>query len=251
VPVGEPPGSALTPTVIHVDDAIVVVAKPAGIPSVPARSSHDPPAVAVLLAERYGPLEAVHRIDRDTSGILVLARTAAARATLGRTFERRLVAKGYLGVVAGPLPASGTVHQPLAGDPDRPPRQRVDPITGRRAESRWRVMATADAGRDGVLRLLELEPVTGRSHQLRAHLAWLGTALVGDRLYGGAPCDRLALHAARLTLPHPDGGGPRTFAVPPPATWPWTLFSGPLTEPTAATPRLGPAANSARSGPDR
>lgn len=251
MPVDEPAGSALTPRVIHDDDAIVVVDKPAGVPSVPARSPHDPPAVSVLLGTRYGPLEAVHRIDRDTSGILVLARTAAARAALGRMFERRLVVKRYLGIVAGPLATSGTIHQPLAADPDRPPRQRVDPIAGRRAETRWRVVASAAVGRDGALTLLDLEPVTGRSHQLRAHLAWLGAALLGDRLYGGAACDRLALHAARLVLPHPDGRGPCEFVAPPPGTWPWTLFSGPPTEPTDAAPRREPPASSARSGPGR
>ena len=249
---GEPPRPPLTPLVLHVDDAIVVVDKPAGLPSVPARSRHDPPAVAILLANRYGPLEAVHRLDRDTSGILVLARTAAARAALGRMFEQRLVTKRYLGVVMGRLAAAGTIRQPLAGDPHHPPRQRVDPIMGRRAETRWRIVDTVDAATDGVVRLVELEPVTGRSHQLRAHLAWLGSPLVGDRLYGGPPGDRLALHATRLTLPHPDGGPPREFTAPPPATWPWTLFSRPSAEspPMAAVPRRGPDATSARSGRD-
>ena len=218
----------IDPRIVFIDEHVVVVDKPGGMPSVPARTPLDPPSVMERLAGGVGGVEAVHRLDRDTSGLLVLARTPAARAALGSAFEHRHVRKVYLAVVAGALPAdAGTIHLPLAADPDRPPRQRVDPILGRRAESRWRRLAEAtDGGRR--LTLVALEPVTGRSHQLRAHLAWLGAPISGDPLYGaGGPPD-LALHAARLSFPHPADGRPIDVHAAPPAVRPWSLFDAAL-----------------------
>jgi tRNA pseudouridine32 synthase/23S rRNA pseudouridine746 synthase len=209
--------TALAPVVVHEDDDLVVVDKPGGVPSVPARTPLDPPDVAARLRAAYGSCEAVHRLDRDTSGLLVLARNRPARIALGRAFEAGTVAKVYLAIVTGRLPAAaGELSLPLAADRDRPPRQRVDPILGRRATSRWRVLAS---GRDASL--VALEPVTGRSHQLRVHLAWLGCPILMDPLYaaaGAAGTDRggLALRAMRLVLPHPRDG--RTLAIE--AAWP-------------------------------
>jgi tRNA pseudouridine32 synthase/23S rRNA pseudouridine746 synthase len=198
------------------------------MPSVPARTPLDPPSVVERLAAGVGAVEAVHRLDRDTSGLLVLARTPQARAALGRAFERRDVCKTYLAVVAGALPEdAGTIHLPLGPDPDQPPRQRVDPILGRRAESRWRRLAeAADGGRR--LTLVALEPVTGRSHQLRAHLAWLGAPIAGDPLYGAGGSTGLALHAARLAFPHPADGRLIDVHATPPAVRPWSLFGAAL-----------------------
>lgn len=198
--------------ILVVDDDLVVVDKPAGIPSVPARNPHDPPCVAAELRAVFGEVEAVHRLDRDTSGLLVLARSAAARATLGRAFEARLVRKRYEAIVhGGPDRAEGIIQLPLASDPARPPRSRVDPILGRPATTRWWLRDEMCLhGRP--VSLLELEPVTGRSHQLRVHLAWLGMPIVGDSLYGpstataGPLAERLALHAAWLEFPHPRDG---------------------------------------------
>jgi len=226
--------------IVSADPHIVVVDKPGGMPSVPARTPRDPPAVAAVLAAEWGPLEAVHRLDRDTSGLLVLARTAVARVALGRAFESRQVAKRYLAVVIGGLPAAaGTIHLPLADDPDRPPAKRVDPVLGRRATTRWRVVATSHAG-DVTRTLVELEPVTGRSHQLRAHLAWLGCPISGDPLYGRRDgAGRLALHAATLEFPHPDDGRVLRLAAPP-AGRPWADFGAAIatwfTNPWAAGP---------------
>jgi len=218
------------PRIVFVDEHIVIVEKPAGMPSVPARTPLDPPSVAERLAGEVGAVEAVHRLDRDTSGLLVLARTPQARAALGQAFERRRVSKMYLAVVAGVLPAeAGTIHLPLAGDADRPPRQRIDPIHGRRAESRWRRLADAHDV-DRRLTLVALEPVTGRSHQLRAHLAWLGAPIEGDRLYGSVGGAGLALHAARLGFPHPVDGRPIHVATAPPAVPPWSLFGSALAD---------------------
>ena len=223
---------ASPPPVVFADAAIVVVDKPSGMPSVPARTPLDPPAVAVRLAAAFGPLEAVHRLDRDTSGLLVLARSRAARATLGIAFERRLVTKRYLAIVTGRPPgAEGTIELPLAPDPDRPPRHRVDPVLGKQAATRWQLVAASAAG-DAPTSLLAIEPLTGRSHQIRVHLAWLGCPIVGDRLYGvasgttaGLPAGpALALHAAALELPHPSTGERLAFTAPPPRAPPWTGF---------------------------
>lgn len=211
------------PPVVFVDDDLVVVDKPSGMPSVPARTTADPPDVGRMLEPRYGFLEAVHRLDRDTSGLLVLARSRRARAVVGRSFEAGAVAKRYLAVVQGVLPAArGELCLPLAGDRDRPPRQRVDPILGRRATTRWRLLATGTWHGAGVA-LVELEPVTGRGHQLRVHLAWLGCPVAGDRLYGSekAATAALALHAAAIALPHPRDGRRLSLARLPADAEPW------------------------------
>ncbi len=216
--------------VVFADEHVVVVDKPAGVPSVPARSRLDPPSLIERLAADWGPLEAAHRLDRDTCGLVVLARTPAARAALGRAFESRLVRKRYLAVVHGGLPrAEGIVHLPLADDPTAPPRKRVDPLVGRRATSRWwRLAVAADAAI--AMSLLALEPVTGRSHQLRAHLAWLGAPIVGDRLYerggSGSPAagGPLALCAVAIDFPHPRDCGRIALAATVPAVAPWTFF---------------------------
>jgi tRNA pseudouridine32 synthase / 23S rRNA pseudouridine746 synthase len=215
--------------IVMADDDLVVVDKPAGMPSVPARTPLDPPDVATVLASTHGPLEAVHRLDRDTSGLLVLARSREARARLGRAFEERLVEKRYLAVVHGRLrDQTGAIHLPLADDVANPPRKRVDPIMGRRAATRWLTLDTGEW--DGAaVTLVELQPLTGRSHQLRVHLAWLGCPIVGDRLYGptATPVTCLALHAAALALPHPRDGSRRSWTSPPPDMPPWRSIAVP------------------------
>ena len=209
------------------DDDLVVVDKPSGMPSVPARTPLDPPDVVAVLAGRFGPLEVAHRLDRDTSGLLVLARSREARSGLGRAFEEGLVEKRYLAVVHGmPPERAGEIHLPLADDVASPPRKRVDPIMGRRSVTRWRAL-DASAWDGDPLTLVELEPLTGRSHQLRVHLAWLGCPIVGDRLYGltDRPQFQLALHATAITLPHPRDAGRVSLTSSPPDAPPWRTFA--------------------------
>lgn len=230
------------PAVVYFDDALVVVDKPSGMPSVPARTPLDPPAVAVRLESAFGPLEAVHRLDRDTSGILVLARVRAARVTLGIAFEQRRVTKRYFAVVVGAPPcANGTVELPLAQDRERPPRHKVDRLHGRPATTSWRLLALRRALETDPfsLSLMDLEPLTGRSHQLRIHLASLGCPILGDRLYGTSPHDTrcpLALHAISLAFHHPTTGEHLAFTVPPPETSPWLEFTAEITAALAASP---------------
>lgn len=233
--------NASPPRVVFADDAIVVVDKPSGMPSVPARTPLDPPAVAPRLMGEFGSVEAVHRLDRDTSGLLVLARTRGARAALGIAFERRLVSKLYCGVVVGePLEGTGTIHTPLGRDLDRPPRHRVDHEHGKPATTVWRKIAAHSLGQGGaMMSLMELEPLTGRSHQLRVHLASIGYPIMGDRLYGlppwGEACP-LALHATRLAFDHPTTGEHLVFVAPPLSSYPWNDFAAEITATLAAWP---------------
>ena len=248
----------MKPRIVFADADLVVVDKPAGIPSVPARTPLDPPAVAERLLAEFGPLEAVHRLDRDTSGLLMLARTRAARVALGRRFESGEVVKRYLAVVVGRPPEDrGELHLPLAADPARPPRQRVDLLSGKRAATRWDVViATPDA--PATLSLVAVAPLTGRSHQIRVHLAWIGCPIVGDRLYGGTGWSRspegetapLALHAVALELSHPRTGERVAFTAPPPHRPPWDRFTMAITTALAAWPSRSPSASSERTGPD-
>jgi tRNA pseudouridine32 synthase/23S rRNA pseudouridine746 synthase len=238
--------------VVHADDWLLVVEKLPGMPSVPARTDHDPPSVIERLraAEPGGFLEAAHRLDRDTSGLLVVARSAESRRRLALAFERGLVWKRYIALVEGSPPAdSGTLHLPLARDPDSPPRQRVDPVMGVRATTRWRLLqagVTKACGHEDRASLLELEPVTGRSHQLRVHLSWLGTPIVGDPLYGRRskrPIGRMLLHAASIDLPHPRDDARlvlRSQADFMPADWIGRLpATSPTSRPFASTARTG------------
>ena len=240
----------MTPVIVFSDADLVVVDKPSGMPSVPARTPLDPPAVAARLADAFGPIEAVHRLDRDTSGLLVLARTRAARSALGRAFEQRLVRKRYLAVVlGGPPEPAGEIDLPLGPDRTNPPRQKVDAGDGKPSLTRWRLLAGSPAAIP--TSLLEIEPLTGRSHQIRVHLAALGCPIAGDRLYGGtAEAVPLALHAVWLDLPHPTTGARLVFTAAPPPGPPWERFAAAITAASAAWPSGPPSASSERIGPD-
>jgi|DewCreStandDraft_2_1066082.scaffolds.fasta_scaffold00081_43 RluA family pseudouridine synthase len=178
-------------------DGVWAVAKPAGLATLPERDPARPSLWARLRAQRPGPLYLVHRLDKDTSGVLLLATTPAAHRHLANLFRLRRVDKRYLAWVRGPVrPEAGTIDAPLrlfgSG------RVAVDP-RGRPARTDFRVLE-----RRGDATLLELRPCTGRRHQLRAHLYHLGHPIVGDPLYGPrTPAPRLYLHAWRLGWPDP------------------------------------------------
>lgn len=194
--------------VLFADEAVLVVAKPAGMLTVPGRSGA--PSVESWLRERYGEVHMVHRLDMDTSGLLVVARTLAAYHSLQRQFLARTIYKRYMAWVEGVLPVGerGTISLPLRPDPDDRPRQLVDHEHGRTALTRYEVLRT-----EGGRTLLWLEPHTGRTHQLRMHCAHsegLGMPIVGDALYGRR-ADRLWLHAAELHFRHPVSGEEMRF----------------------------------------
>ncbi|WP_339947772.1 RluA family pseudouridine synthase [uncultured Albimonas sp.] len=204
--------------VIHVDDQLLAVDKPSGLLTVPGREAELADCVAARAEAAYPGARIVHRLDMDTSGVLVLARTPHAQRHLGLQFERRHAAKLYEAIVAGqPQADAGTVDLPLATDWPQRPRQRPDPA-GRRAVTDWEVIERlAEPAPDGAARLA-LRPLTGRSHQLRAHLLWLGHPILGDALYADdgvfAAAPRLMLHARKLDLRHPVGGAPLQLEAP-------------------------------------
>jgi tRNA pseudouridine32 synthase/23S rRNA pseudouridine746 synthase len=211
-----PPAPASGLRALHVDAHLIVLDKPSGLLTVPAK----PPGPADCLEARVraafpGAL-LVHRLDRDTSGVIVFARTRLAQRHLGWQFERRQVAKTYVARVAGhPFAERGRIDLPLACDWPNRPRQMVCLVRGRPSRTDWRVLA-----REPAATRLALAPATGRSHQLRVHLAAIGHPILGDPFYAGAEAlaaaDRLQLHAEGLAFRHPLGGHPVAFRSEPP-----------------------------------
>ena len=192
--------------VLHVDDACIVVEKPSGLLSVPGRGAHLQDCLATRAQAMFADALVVHRLDMATSGLMLFARGAAAQRALSRAFEQREVHKRYVAVVHGRVePEQGEIDLPLLADWPNRPLQKVDHAHGKPSLTRWRVIeAAADRTR------VELEPVTGRAHQLRVHLRAIGHPILGDALYAPpevlAGADRLLLHAARLRLVHPISG---------------------------------------------
>jgi len=191
--------------IVHRDAHCIVVDKPAGLLAVPGRV--DPDCVLARLQLEHPEALVVHRLDQATSGLLLFARTPQAQREFSADFAERRIAKRYVALVTGALAESGQCELPLNADWPRRPLQKVDHEHGKPSTTRWRVLTSNP---DGVRRL-ELEPVTGRSHQLRVHLQALGCPIVGDTLYGGAEAPRLMLHATWLRL----GDGLELLCPPP------------------------------------
>jgi tRNA pseudouridine32 synthase/23S rRNA pseudouridine746 synthase len=201
-------------SVLHRDDRILVLDKPSGLLSVPGLGPANADSLAGRAEEAYPGARTVHRLDRDTSGVIVMAFDADAHRELGRQFERRQVAKGYVAVVAGPVTEdAGEIILPIRTDIENRPHQIVDPVHGKPALTRYRVLS-----RGARTSRLDLRPLTGRSHQLRVHLKEIGHAVLGDDLYAPpdarAMSDRLMLHAEWLRFRHPGNGRVVTFVVP-------------------------------------
>lgn len=199
------------PRLIHDDDQILIVDKPAGLLSVPGRGEDRADCLIARLRVAFPTVLLVHRLDMDTSGVMVFALTSHAQRHLGQQFERRQVKKSYLARLSGRLqPREGTVDQPLMVDWPNRPRQMIHP-EGRPAQTGWRVIRSDDDETR-----VRLNPLTGRSHQLRVHMANLGHPILGDPLYAtGAAADfpRLMLHAETLRLRHPESNVTMTFSA--------------------------------------
>ncbi len=200
-------------SIVYADDAIVLVDKPSLLLSVPGRGETKQDSVVSRLQQDFPGIREVHRLDWETSGLMLLARDKAAHSELSRQFREREVAKRYTAVVYGVTAEAGEVDRPLRCDWPNRPRQIVDPELGKPSKTRWWRLATDDTSSR-----VELEPITGRSHQLRVHMQSLGHPILGDGLYAHdearmmAP--RLLLHASNLAFHHPQSGTRVSYTSP-------------------------------------
>ncbi|WP_434055414.1 MAG: RluA family pseudouridine synthase [Roseibium sp.] len=201
-------------SVIHADADLLVVDKPSGLLSVPGKAPEHADCVESRCRGVHANSRIVHRLDMDTSGVMVLAMNPAAHRHLGLQFERRKTRKTYIADVWGQLDTdTGEVDLPLICDWPNRPKQMVCHENGKAALTKWQVIDRSD--RTTRVRLF---PHTGRSHQLRVHMLALGHPILGDRFYAEGDAltasGRLALHAESLELHHPTGGERVTFHSP-------------------------------------
>lgn len=201
--------------ILHADAQILAVNKPAGLLSVPGRGEHLADCLLSRVQSAFPEALLVHRLDRDTSGVIVFGLSPHAQRHLSMQFEKRTTKKSYVARVAGRLePRTGTVDLPLIVDWPHRPKQMVCHETGKPAVTDWKVVKYEDAASR-----VRLTPQTGRSHQLRVHMLALGHAILGDPLYAsGAALEhpRLMLHSEELRIKHPDSGQSMKFRAAPP-----------------------------------
>ncbi|MCV6595160.1 MAG: pseudouridine synthase [Silicimonas sp.] len=207
-----PPDTPLE--ILHADHEVLVVVKPHGLLSVPGKGPHLADCLITRIQAAYPEALLVHRLDRDTSGVMVFALTPHAQRHLGLQFEKRQVKKTYVARVWGEVAEkTGLIDLPLIVDWPNRPRQMVDHENGKPAQTEWRVQRRAE----GETRL-RLFPKTGRSHQLRVHCLAIGHPILGDPFYAEGPAHdfpRLMLHSESLRFRHPDGGRGMNFTAKP------------------------------------
>lgn len=203
-----PPNDPLD--ILHDDHELLVVNKPSGLLSVPGKGAHLADCLLSRVQAAFPQALLVHRLDRDTSGVMVFALTPHAQRHLGLQFEKRMTRKTYVARLYGRLePETGEVDLPLIVDWPNRPLQKVCHDTGKPAQTAWRVLRY-----DGDETRVRLSPKTGRSHQLRVHMLALGHPILGDPFYANGPARdhaRLMLHSEELRLKHPDGGASLKF----------------------------------------
>lgn len=202
---------------LYCDEALLVVDKPSGLLSVPGRGDDKQDCLWSRVQRDYPEALIVHRLDMETSGVMVLARNKAMHRQLSLLFQNREVTKRYIAVVYGRIAdAAGVIDLPLICDWPNRPRQIVDHQQGKPSMTYYKVL-WRDVEQD--ITRVELQPETGRSHQLRVHLQSLGHPILGDRLYASpaqqAKAPRLLLHALSLAFVHPLSGEPLRFVCEP------------------------------------
>lgn len=206
-----PPDTPLQ--ILFQDDQIIVADKPAGLLSVPGKLAGREDCLVSRLQAAHWDTLLVHRLDCDTSGVMIFARTKQAQGFLGQEFEKRRAKKTYVARVWGQLmPDTGHIDLPLGVDWPNRPRQMVDPVNGRPAQTDWQVI-----DRDDYSSRIRLSPLTGRSHQLRVHMLAQGCPILGDPIYATGDArafPRLMLHAESLSLHHPTTGEWVVFRAP-------------------------------------
>jgi tRNA pseudouridine32 synthase/23S rRNA pseudouridine746 synthase len=198
----------------HADAQCIVAIKPSGLLSVQGRGEQGADCLAARVQARFADALVVHRLDMATSGLMLFARGADAQRCLSRAFAAREVDKRYVAVVQGCVAkAEGSIDLPLIADWPNRPRQKVDAQNGKPSLTHYRVMPASHDAADTTR--LELEPFTGRAHQLRVHLLAIGHPILGDALYAPpaalARADRLLLHATSIGFAHPMTGEPMRF----------------------------------------
>jgi len=201
------------PEIVYRDERIVVVNKPEGLLSVPGIGAEKADCVASRVSAWIPGARIVHRLDRDTSGVMVMALDVEAHRQLSVQFQDRVVKKVYVAMTAGVMEEDeGMIDMPIRKDMEHPPRQMVDYVHGRASATAWRVL---ERGEDRTR--VELKPRTGRSHQLRLHMKSVGHPILGDDLYAPAEvvamAERLMLHAWSLSLVHPGTSAWMRFEV--------------------------------------
>jgi RluA family pseudouridine synthase len=199
--------------IIHSDDHIIILNKPAGLPVLPDGWEPDAPYLVKMLEEEFGKIFVVHRLDKFTSGVMVFAKTAEAHRSLNIQFEKHTIEKIYHAITVGTPPwDEKTTKFPLRANVGHKHRTMVDNRNGLRSETRLKVIKRGQANV-----LLEAMPMTGRTHQIRVHAYALGYPLLGDVLYSAPETDiiaRPALHAFSLTFTHPETNERVTFTAP-------------------------------------
>ena len=199
----DPPTDPLV--ILHEDHEVLLVDKPSGLLSVPGKGEHLADCLIARIQQVFPQALLVHRLDRDTSGVMIFALTAHAQRHLGLQFEKRMTRKTYVARVWGtPAQKAGEVDLPLIVDWPNRPRQKVCHETGKPAQTEWKLIKS-----DGQTSRIRLHPKTGRSHQLRVHMLALGHPILGDPFYASGPArdfPRLMLHSEELRFKHPDGG---------------------------------------------
>ena len=214
---------------VYCDKALLMVNKPAGLLSVPGRGKDKEDSLSARVQIKFPDACSVHRLDMDTSGLLVFARGKEMQRRLSRMFRERRINKLYVALVAGHVGfTAAEVELPLLSDWPNRPRQKVDFVIGKPSFTRIRLLEyteiapaiTMQHGKQGQdASRIELEPVTGRTHQLRVHMAAIGHPVIGDPLYGqdaGNRGTRLLLHSRSLSFAHPLNGEPMTITCEPP-----------------------------------
>ena len=196
----------LTEHLIHRDDDFMVIHKPAGLLTVPGKTEDLQDCLINRLVKLEPKTLLIHRLDRDTSGILAFGLSKWGQKTISRQFQERQTDKTYQAVVAGTLEGEGTIEVPVVYDPSRPPLHIADPAHHKPAITHWQAIEHFNIQGQPVTRV-KLIPITGRSHQLRVHMQYLGHPIIGDTLYATPEqqqlSSRLCLHAERLSFYHP------------------------------------------------
>ena len=216
--------------IVEEDDALMVLDKPSNLLVLPDLFNQTLPNLSTIIREELGEIFVVHRIDRETSGLIVFAKTAEAHASLNRQFEGREVEKIYHAIVLGtPLQKKGTIDAPLSESSRQKGMMRVDEKEGKESITEYSVQEEFKG-----YALVEARPKTGRTHQIRVHLQSIGTPILGDQKYGGGEgfylsqvksgykgveeekplLHRTALHVASLAFLHPLSGEPLQFSLP-------------------------------------